>query len=819
MAYGFDIKETATNAVTTAINKLSNTGLAKELSANLPQSLGQLQVAANKVVGQVSNLVKDPLGAFNVDISSLLKAPSMRAATTSLDTNPPYPNVLGIFASYNYIFTLAALSDEEINFPDTTYRATGPKTIICKSGNGDPFNRVQTEYGQFDFFIDNFTMNSIMGWDKTTQNTSATTMDFEITEPYSMGMFMQSIAVASQRAGHNGYVETPFLFVIEFKGFTEQNEVIDLPQLKKYIPIKLQTIEMHVTGKGSTYKISAIAWNDGAHSDRYTKLKSDVGIKGKTVQEVLQTGENGLQKVLNDYQRLQVKDGAVNVADQIVILFPTDIASSSSTSNSGSNQKENSSTATANPSTSTNENTLFQKLGVVETNIGSVTNLVQESTNCNAIGLSSMGYSTVKKGDTPYAKEGQSYDEKTDTWIPSSPDVSVGNLQFKQSSDVVNAINQVIIQSDYARQALKKEQIDENGMIPWWRIDTEFYQIPSEQNYAKTGTKPRLIVYRVVPYRVHSGKFMPANTPAPGFDNLKKQAIKEYNYIYTGKNLDVIDFSIDIKAGFYTKFTAGNNSQSQDVKSQASNSNVDGNNVETPPLDGQKNPVIGSVGTKTLPVGTMTSSDRHGGGGAETVETRVARQFYEAVTEGADMLTVDLKIIGDPYYIGDSGLGNYSAPTTTGLTNMNDTGSVSYQTGEVDIVINFRTPIDINQSTGMYDFADSKILLNYSGLFKIMTVTHTFSRGEFRQVLHLNRRGMQEAAEKNKSDYATKFPGVEVQADPENTNSTSVPPNEGQQAVNTINASILGAITGNNNSTNRATQGVAGGDRGTRGGA
>jgi len=555
-----------------------------------------------------------------------------------------------------------------------------------------------------------------------------------------------------------------------------------------------------------------------AHSDRYTKLKSDVGIKGKTVQEVLQTGENSLQKVLNDYQQLQVKDGSVNVADQIVILFPTDIASSSSTSNSGSNQKESSSTATANPSVSANENTLFQKLGVVETNIGSVTNLVQETTNCNAIGASSMGYSTVKKGDTPYAKEEQAYDEKTSTWLPITPDVSVGNLQFKQSSDIVNAINQVIIQSDYARQALKKEQIDSNGMIPWWRIDTEFYQISSEANYTKTGTKPRLIVYRVVPYRVHSGKFMPANTPAPGFDNLKKQAIKEYNYIYTGKNLDVIDFSIDIKAGFFTKFTAGNNSQSQDVKEQANNSNVDGANVETPPLEGQKNPVTGSTGTKTLPVGTITSSDRHGGGGSETVETRVARQFYEAVTEGADMLTVDLKIIGDPYYIGDSGLGNYSAPTTTGLTNMNDNGSVDYQTGEVDIVVNFRTPIDINQSTGMYDFADSKILLNYSGLFKVNTVTNTFSRGQFTQVLHLNRRGMQEAAKQNAANYATKFPGAEVQADPETTNSTSVPPstappNEGQQAVNATNTSILGAITGNNNSTNRAYQGVPSGAR------
>jgi hypothetical protein len=68
---------------------------------------------------------------------------------------------------------------------------------------------------------------------------------------------------------------------------------------------------MNVTGKGSTYKIEATPWNDKSHSDRYTKFKTDVSIMGKTVQEVLQTGENSLQKVLNDFQKLQVKDGTI----------------------------------------------------------------------------------------------------------------------------------------------------------------------------------------------------------------------------------------------------------------------------------------------------------------------------------------------------------------------------------------------------------------------------------------------------------------------------------------------------------------------------
>jgi hypothetical protein len=116
MAYSFDVKETATNAVTTATNKLSNSSLAKDLSASIPQTASQLQAAANKVRGQVSNALRDPFGAINVDISQSLKAQSIRTTTTKVDVAPPYPNILNIFASYTYIFTLSALSDDEIIF-------------------------------------------------------------------------------------------------------------------------------------------------------------------------------------------------------------------------------------------------------------------------------------------------------------------------------------------------------------------------------------------------------------------------------------------------------------------------------------------------------------------------------------------------------------------------------------------------------------------------------------------------------------------------------------------------------------------------------
>ena len=59
-----------------------------------------------------------------------------------------------------------------------------------------------------------------------------------------------------------------------------------------------------------------------------------------------------------------------------------------------------------------------------------------------------------------------------------------------------------------------------------------------------TGTAPLVYVYRVIPYDVHASKMITVNTKGPGFYELAKQTVKEYNYIYTGKNVDIINFDI-----------------------------------------------------------------------------------------------------------------------------------------------------------------------------------------------------------------------------------------------------------------------------------
>jgi hypothetical protein len=56
---------------------------------------------------------------------------------------------------------------------------------------------------------------------------------------------------------------------------------------------------------------------------------------------------------------------------------------------------------------------------------------------------------------------------------------------FNQGTDIPNVINQVILSSDYGRQALDPDKIDSDGFINWWRIDTQVYMLDTDATLAR----------------------------------------------------------------------------------------------------------------------------------------------------------------------------------------------------------------------------------------------------------------------------------------------------------------------------------------------
>jgi len=667
---------------------------------------------------------------------------SVSSGVTSSELKLPLPNPLHNYATYNYVISLYCLDADSYNFPAKSYLIGKLPPLICKSANADPTNRIQlVDGGKYDFYIDGLTIDGSAGFTPDSGNTTPTTLEFNVIEPYSMGMFIQVLQLAAAKQNYAVWYEAVFLLVIEFKGNTENGQMLSIPNTKKYIPIIFTKSNLKVDEKGSYWHMAATSSAGQALNDSYTKLKNEVSLVGKTVQELLQSGENSLQQVVNARYKEAVTLGTVKVADEILILFPVDISTTGATSSvTAPGGTENNTTATAD-TTKAQDETIFKSLGVSRSSTSS--SLIQLSNTCNFIGKSKIDISSTISGTTPFKPDDLLWNEKAKVVDRSKTNKTQPecSFNFAQGSDIINAINQVIMKSEFAIDTMASNNLSPDGMRTQWKVDTQVYHISSNSNISKTGAVPKLIVYRIIPYEAHASNILAPNATAPGLAELKKQVVKEYSYMYSGKNVDLIKFDFEMSQSFFNLQMADLSQLTGDVESAKKTGDlveIQKNNSSLNAPEGDSNVKLGSAVASTKYVNTVLSLDNKGGTSGDTVGSRAAKLFHDAMIKNLDMQQVTFEIIGDPYYISTSGLGNFT-DTQLDKKNITKDGSANYQNGEVHININFRTPTDINQTTGLYNLKNSTLCHQFSGLFQLLRVQHRFKSGKFTQEIVANR--------------------------------------------------------------------------------
>jgi hypothetical protein len=725
-----------------------------DLVAVNPANLG----AANNLLQQIGNAG----GLSGGTTSSITKAFGSIGTffKTLSGTKLPLKNPLFAYATYDYVIGLGALSQNEINDPDKTYFAGKTPLLICKSANADPNNRVKTTFGKFDFFINNLKISSLIGF-AAGGNGGSCTLTFDITEPYSMGMFFIACQTAADKLGFDNWREAPYVITIDFRGNKETGQMSNIPGTKRFIPFMFADISMTADANGSKYTCKAIAWGAGAITDAVANLKTDITAQGNTVQEILQTGENSLQAGLNKKCKEIARQNNIETPDEYLILFPDQVVS-----DVGENARDDILARQTAPATSPidvkNLEATHKTLGVSRSDINST--LVQSVGAVNALGASAM---RPGKPDAPQNKDNSVYEPKIDQFIRSknTSTSTTNSVTFPQDGNISTAINNVLLKAAFADETLQENALDEKGMRNHWIIVPQQYIISSQTNVT-TGSKAMLHVYKVIPYKVHSSKLMPAGGKAPGFENLNGEAVKEYNYMFTGKNVDIIDWKLSFDMSFTAELPVSAASQSTDTQLAAAEGDGTKGQDKVNPI-GEAKPRDKTPGVQSPTVKfitTLTGTDLQGGGGSDTQATRAARVWHDAVTRGMEMQALRMKIIGDPYYIAQSGVGNYfSAPSQ--YSNLNSDGSVNWTSGEVDIRVNYRSPIDINQGTGLYNFGSksfkdpetgkSQSVSQFSGLYQLIYVDSMFNNGQFTQDLKALRRPMQESTQTPSATYST----------------------------------------------------------------
>lgn len=774
------------NAVSELQSQIPNLQQAPNIDINstINSVASQAQAAVDSAVQQVAGAIKLPSGLELLGLStgtgSLFGGGN--SVISQLGGGLPIPNQLEKFANFNYIFTLGVLSPYELAYPDKTYRYNDPEVLVCKSGGGAGTKKVRTAFeqqGAVEYFIDNVEIDTLISPNTKSKQTNATHIQFQVLEPYSMGIFLQTLNLAARAQGYPSYTGVPFVLSVEFVGYDDNGNYSRAPKSRRIFPFRFSDVTFEVTEGGSMYRCTGSPYNHIALTDTVQRVKTDISLTGTNVAELLQSGPGSLSSVLNDREIRKEEAKQVQLGDQYVIAFPNDIASVNDVllgtvdNTQGATTKSKLSQAGEEIREFSNEDkdtaiklafgdiTDEDMLEIAEQELQKIKGFIvkrsdfgeqirdnaENEINVNKIGKSKIVKSFTDGGEVPFGRP-KFTEVKDKPGVFSRGSLSISDegrkFTFGQGTRIQDIIEEIIILSDYGRKfAESVNSPDANGMVEWFKIETNVYLVDEPQNIDYNGEHPKVFVYQIIPYKIHISDVANRNSTTPGMEGLKRQAVKEYNYIYTGLNKDILDFHIEFNNVFMRGRNADLGQLNADSKLAGQNSSVAGDDSQ-PTTASQGSGANSDSGTAPTRDVTEIRNDSQGGGGETHVENQVARNYNDAILHPTELTQVYLTIMGDPYYIADSGTGNYSAELDPGSLNITVDGSIEYQRSEADILLNFRTPIDTGENWMTFPGLGTEPVGAFSGLYQVVTVHNKFEGGQFTQELTLKRRPNQE---------------------------------------------------------------------------
>jgi hypothetical protein len=759
---------------------------------------GQINAATNIVTQELANLTEYVGGIFT-GVSALLSN-ALSGSDFYKENNLNYADgeivqtengakllsPLRRFNHYNYIITLGILDPEEYNNP-RSYRGTGFKKVIAQSGGGAYDRRVQTlEEGNnhMEYFIENLEVDAVIAPNSNTGVALGTTISFQITEPYSMGKFLETIALSAEETGHKQYMQAPYCLKIDFVGWNEYGDRPMRIQRPKYVPIMFTKMDFDVGEQGSTYEVNAVAYSEAALSNNINQTFTSVEASGRTVAEVLEITKDSVGRNLSSKIERDEKNGKIKGGDRYLICFPKTktalyeaargLGAGGSIENSANEQLATDTGSEQNEVQPDNPSAAESNVEVVYSAAPKTYQYLKswcnDPSNINVIGKSPVWDDARSTDRAPYTPAASAYDSENQLFNRTYAEVqSEGrskSYNWHEGTSVTTMIEDVLLTSTYILDAPTEDR--EIPFFKWFRIETMVFIEPDSDAECQTGRPRRTYVYAVHPYFPDEAKIIAPGEAPRGNIDLKQKALKEYNYIYTGKNEDIIDFSLNFNQAFYQTVLAnfGEGAESGAMQS-------------TKPADSKGSNIAekqscSSNGTQEIDAEiTQQSNIKDGRGGAEYeagtfgTKRRIAESIHDVIINSPlNMVTAEMEIWGDPYFI-PTEQGNYSAePAGPSLT---QDSTMNYMQNEVLCVVNFRTPLDYKINGFVMNMPE--LVKPFSGVFQIWAVTNKFSEGQFTQTLKLIRRS-------NQTNDATGTSGHNVPSDKENSQEPSGQPSQ-----------------------------------------
>jgi len=622
-------------------------------------------------------------------------------------------NLLSQFSSSTYSLTLYMCTAEAVNefkesggnFPSDR---SGTFVVAQSAGvNNSAEQRLITKSGQLgpgqqgnDYYIDDLSMMTVMPLNPMSGTTATWDMKFKIYEPLGfsflgdlirMSQLVNQSSEITRQSGLSQFQQV-FIMAIRFYGYDVNGNVVRYNDplvsnfvngtidqnsvAERYFVIRFVKFEYSLDDKSTEYSIEAMVDSEFAAAGQINGVvKGQTSLVGKTVKDILvgassdsQTvsrGAKGLVQVLNSKNKDISDKGYTRYSTTYEIKFL------------GKNRQEDPNSPIA---------------------MAALTKSIDLSRATTSMGDAKTPEDVTAAG---------SINAQTN-------DVSQQTVTFAAGNSIIQIIENVIQNSSYVAdklttsmdqtaQASSQQNSSNDKILDWWTIN--YY---TTIKYADSVTRDLTyhIVYEIIPKEQTQAvsAYVSRTTPYKG-------PFKQYDYIFTGKNTEILKFDQVFNNQYF-------------VGRSLSDSTI----VPTNKTGVVTQPVSTSGG---LSVGVKQN------GGADIV-AQVATNLYSP----SDQVRARIKILGDPDFI----------MTTIGVKTRSESQSSYYGSdasidpfgSDILVQINFRSPSDYQDdgllSIGPVQFyqTDATIRSGIEGIvYKLLNLENEFSRGMFTQTLDM----------------------------------------------------------------------------------
>tara|TARA_B100001057_G_scaffold182696_1_gene183397 strand:- start:6003 stop:8555 length:2553 start_codon:yes stop_codon:yes gene_type:complete len=673
-------------------------------------------------------------------------------------------NVLHKFATYNTIFTLSGISEEELKSHGYLYNPV--HDIIARSGGiGDPMisegkykaaqDRIRAEEEFYssqearkfkinktfneaydpkasvnilsqglDLFFENFNMLSTVGPNSDRGLSNITKMNFELVEPFSVSL-IEKVKAATFINGYMDFMDAPLLLTIEFKGTDENGKQItseDKNYVRK-IPILIVRVEFDLDQAGAKYQVIAVPFGDLAHDDRFkfprTQLTTSVNSVGEWIKEIVEQLDADQQKEIDEGVR-QYKDTYEFVVSEEV-------------------SKRAKYAKTLQTITAESNASLFQKFW--NNYIAGEKTKIDTAPKIKLAEAQVDGQTSLVKYFEDAIRTGEGYSAIADTfwqyWHMQMTSSAVSPVQTRTGPETgTNETSYDDLMKFYSSSQFRDKAKD-NQWIPWFEIKV-MVETPNPRLIDSIRkVSPKKVVFKAIPKKLHCLKFFPPGVSL-GFMDWSKWVRKQYNFIYTGENVDIQNFRINYKTAYYLRNVRPFNDEH---KSKGKYEEFQENLVK---VFGSDSSDIRIEPTNQKGKNTMNSGSNK------------SQQFYDYITNPeVDMIRIELEILGDPAFICQDQFITIHKDRSKRADGLGS-GVISKKYGSFNsenfqplIQVKFnRPPDDLDDTyTGAYEYhyASGKITTNqFAGIYQVVKVDSKFSDGQFLQTLHCVRLNQQQ---------------------------------------------------------------------------